>query len=146
MPVWPDRFHNHKTGSPSHENLPGSWWPARRLARERFLAIEASSGILLLADAAVALIRVNSPWRERDDALWHVPFGLSLGSFSFERDLHCWINDRSAPMPSRRRWSPSRNTPASILAVRPGGASAIQSARKRTRAESPPTGRGTRRP
>lgn len=100
MPVWPDRSHNDKkTGSPSHESPPGSWWPARRLALralgpvERFLAIEASSGILLLAAAAVALIWANSPWRERYDALWHIPFGLSLGSFSFERDLHFWIND-----------------------------------------------------
>lgn len=26
-------------------------------------------------------------------ALWHLPLGVRLGSFSFERDLHFWIND-----------------------------------------------------
>ena len=78
---------------------PGSWWPARRLARralapvERFLAIEAASGILLLAAAAIALIWANSPWRESYNALWHAPVGVRLGPFPFERDLHFWIND-----------------------------------------------------
>lgn len=64
---------------------------ARRLARrayapiERFLAIEAASGVLLLAAAAVALLWANSPWRESYSALWHVAIG--------PRDLHFWIND-----------------------------------------------------
>ncbi len=60
---------------------------------ERFLAIEAASGILLLAAAAIALIWANSPWWRSYSALWHVPFGVRLGPFSFERDLHFWIND-----------------------------------------------------
>jgi NhaA family Na+:H+ antiporter len=78
---------------------PGSWWPARRLVRralapvERVLAIEASSGVLLLVAAAIALGWANSPWRESYVALWHQPIGFSLGPFSFERDLHFWIND-----------------------------------------------------
>ncbi|HSL72076.1 MAG TPA: Na+/H+ antiporter NhaA, partial [Longimicrobiales bacterium] len=92
----------------SHESLappdapgppPGSWPPARRLALrafapvERFLAIEAASGIVLLVCAAVALAWANSPWRDSYYALWHVPLGLRLGPFAFERDLHFWIND-----------------------------------------------------
>lgn len=82
-----------------HGEPPGTWKPARWLARrafapvERFLAIEAASGILLLAAAAVALVWANSPWRQSYAALWHIPVGLRLGSFSFERDLHFWIND-----------------------------------------------------
>lgn len=78
---------------------PGSWSPVHRFARralapvERFLAIEASSGILLLASAAIALVWANSPWRESYAALWHAPLGVRLGSFSFERDLHFWINE-----------------------------------------------------
>ena len=78
---------------------PGSWWAARRLARlalapmERFLAVEAASGILLLVAAAIALVWANSPWSESYTAVWHAPFGVRLGSFSFERDLHFWIND-----------------------------------------------------
>jgi NhaA family Na+:H+ antiporter len=82
-----------------HRGPPGSWWPARWLAKralapvERILAIEAASGILLLAAAAIALIWANSPWRQSYGALWHLPFGVRLGPLAFERDLHFWIND-----------------------------------------------------
>lgn len=78
---------------------PGSYEPARRLARralapvERFLAIEAASGILLLFAAAVALLWANSPWRESYAALWHTHVGFSAGPVAFERSLHFWIND-----------------------------------------------------
>ncbi len=60
---------------------------------ERFVAVEASSGILLLVSAAIALLWANSPWRDSYAALWHLPFGVTFGPFSFERDLHFWIND-----------------------------------------------------
>ncbi len=88
-----------KTTVPPYGEPPGSWWPVRWLAQtalapvERFLAIEAASGILLLAVAAIALVWANSPWRASYIALWNVPLGLTLGPFSFERDLHFWIND-----------------------------------------------------
>lgn len=78
---------------------PGSWAPARALARrawapvERFLAVEAASGVILLVAAALALVWANSPARESYTALWHVPLGLHAGPWSFERDLHFWIND-----------------------------------------------------
>jgi NhaA family Na+:H+ antiporter len=78
---------------------PGSWLPLRRLAYkalapvERFLAVEAASGILLLAVAVIALIWANSPWSPVYVNLWHTPLGLRLGPFAFERDLHFWIND-----------------------------------------------------
>ena len=90
---------NDKTTAATRQEPPGSWWPVRQFARralapvERFLAIEAASGILLLAAAAIALIWANSSWRESYGALWHTPFGIRLGPFSFERDLHFWIND-----------------------------------------------------
>jgi NhaA family Na+:H+ antiporter len=85
-------------GAP-HGEPPGSWWAARWLARraltpvESFLAIEAASGILLLAATVIALVWANSPWRESYAALWNAPVGVRLGAFSFERDLHFWIND-----------------------------------------------------
>lgn len=85
--------------SPLPGSPPGSWTPARRLAKraiapvERFLAIEAASGILLLASAAIALVWANSSWRDSYQAVWHAPLGLKLGPFSFERDLHFWVND-----------------------------------------------------
>jgi Na+:H+ antiporter, NhaA family len=78
---------------------PGAWAPARRLVRrarapvERFLAIEASSGILLLGVACVALLWANSPWAGAYEHLWHTRLGVSFGSWVFERDLHFWIND-----------------------------------------------------
>lgn len=78
---------------------PGSWAPALRARRgvlrpvERFMAIEAASGILLLLAAAVAFAWANSPWKDGYTALWHTPIGIRLGTFAFERDLHWWIND-----------------------------------------------------
>jgi NhaA family Na+:H+ antiporter len=60
---------------------------------ERFLAVEAASGILLLAAAAIALIWANSPWAGSYERLWRVPFELRIGSLSFQRDLLFWIND-----------------------------------------------------
>src|SRR5688572_18710150 len=80
-------------------NPPGSWLPFRRNVQrlfapvERFLAIEASSGIILMIVAAIALLWANSPWRTSYFNLWHIPVGLQFGSFNFERDLHFWIND-----------------------------------------------------
>jgi Na+:H+ antiporter, NhaA family len=67
-----------------------------RLARrplEAFLRIEAASGILLLAAAAVALIWANSRWAESYSQLWHTPIGIRVGSFTFERTLEWLVND-----------------------------------------------------
>lgn len=81
------------------EVAPEVWRPARLLVErairpvERFLEIEASSGIALLAVAAIALAWANSPWAESYFALWHLPVGIRLGGFAFERDLHFWVND-----------------------------------------------------
>lgn len=78
---------------------PGAWVPAHHLARrilapvERFLAVEAASGVLLLLVSVVALVWANSPWRASYEALWHTPIGARVGPWSFERDLHFWVND-----------------------------------------------------
>jgi Na+:H+ antiporter, NhaA family len=78
---------------------PEAWEPLLRLARiasrplERFLKIQAASGILLLVMAAVALAWANSPFRESYTALWHTPIGLRVGEFAFERSLEWVIND-----------------------------------------------------
>jgi NhaA family Na+:H+ antiporter len=60
---------------------------------ESFLAIEAASGIILLCAAVIALAWANSRFFDSYQALWHTPIGLKLGAWSFERDLHFWIND-----------------------------------------------------
>ncbi len=60
---------------------------------ERFLHIEAVSGIVLLVSAAVALIWANSPFAHSYHALWHLQFSLGFGSFVFSQSLHFLIND-----------------------------------------------------
>lgn len=80
--------------------VPPEAWPSLlRFARfagrplERFLRLEAASGILLLVAAAVALAWANSPWAASYVELWHAPVGVRLGSFSFERPLEWFVND-----------------------------------------------------
>lgn len=78
---------------------PGAWPRARRVAGafvrplERFLRVEAASGIILLAAALVALLWANSPWRGAYERLWHVPLSFGVGAWSFAKPLHFWVND-----------------------------------------------------
>ena len=78
---------------------PGSWRPARKFALrvvgpiERFVHVEASSGIVLVVAAIIAMAWANSPFGESYDELWHTPFTIGLGEWVFERSLHFWIND-----------------------------------------------------
>lgn len=60
---------------------------------ERFLHIEAASGIILLVAAALALIWANSPWAQSYTNFWQIPIGVSIGSFSFQRSLEWFINN-----------------------------------------------------
>ena len=84
---------------PDHPPPPWSWPAARSAARrllspvERFLSIEASSGIVLLTAALIALVWANSPWHGSYEALLHTPIGLRVGGLAFEHDVHFWIND-----------------------------------------------------
>src|SRR4051794_34087060 len=78
---------------------PEAWRPLVKAARlagrplERFLAIEAASGILLLLAAGGALVAANSPWSEGYAAFWHTPVGIRLGALSFARPLEWVVND-----------------------------------------------------
>ena len=60
---------------------------------ERFLRIEAASGILLIAAAVAALACANSPWAGAWAHLWHTPLGLRVGDFAAERSLEWLVND-----------------------------------------------------
>ena len=85
---------------PSHQKpTPEAWEPLLRVTRlaarplERFLAIEAASGIVLLVAAVIALVWANSGWSASYLALWHTPVGIRVGDFAFERTLEWIVND-----------------------------------------------------
>lgn len=63
------------------------------LALERFLHVEAASGIVLLTAAALALVWANSPAAGGYHALWHLPLTLGIGEWVHVQSLHFWIND-----------------------------------------------------
>jgi NhaA family Na+:H+ antiporter len=60
---------------------------------EKFLHVEAASGVVLLLCALVALVLANSPASEWYLKLWKTPVGFSLGSFEMVHPLYHWIND-----------------------------------------------------
>jgi len=72
---------------------------ARRLALalrrplDRFLTIEAASGIVLLLAGAAALAWANSPWRHGYHAFWETPITLAVGSSAAAGTLHFVVND-----------------------------------------------------
>jgi NhaA family Na+:H+ antiporter len=68
---------------------------ADRLAApfQRFLAIEASSTVLLLLATAVALFWANSPLHEGYERLWQTDAGVSVGGWQFKLSLGHWVND-----------------------------------------------------
>ncbi len=86
---------------PKHlsEPPPGAWEPARQAALaimkplDAFMRVQAASGILLMAMAALAMIWANSPWAESYHHLWHTPLVFGIGGVTFKQDLHFWIND-----------------------------------------------------
>ncbi len=60
----------------------------------RFLHIEASSGIVLLVCTVVSLVLANSPWAKEFLGLWKTKVEFTFGSFSLKGDLgHLVIND-----------------------------------------------------
>ena len=60
---------------------------------ERFLALQTSSGILLLGSALLALICANTFLRDWYDSFLHFPISIGLGNFLLEMSLHHWVND-----------------------------------------------------
>ena len=86
--------------SNSPESLPpGTSLRGHRLARmlvrpvEKFLHVEASSGILLLITAVIALVWANSPWASTYEHLLHTPISLGFGEHVFTKTVHFWINE-----------------------------------------------------
>jgi NhaA family Na+:H+ antiporter len=78
-----------------HRDLPRAQRFAERAfaTLDRFLHIEAVSGVILLLAAAIALIWANSPFAHSYHNLWHLPLSVGLGDFVYSQSLHFWIND-----------------------------------------------------
>src|SRR5689334_22695062 len=83
------------TDRPAVDELPR----AQKLAEQaletlnRFLHVEAVSGVALLVAAAAALIWANSAFAHAYHVFWHLPFTFGLGEYVFSRSLHFWVND-----------------------------------------------------
>jgi NhaA family Na+:H+ antiporter len=60
---------------------------------QRFTAIQASGGILLVASTIIALFLANSPWAEQYFHFWETEITFTLGSFSLSEQLLEWVND-----------------------------------------------------
>ena len=60
---------------------------------ERFFALQASAGIVLLCAALLALLWANSPWSGVYYKILHYPLGIHFGEFSLSYSLHHWVND-----------------------------------------------------
>lgn len=73
--------------------------PARAVAEkvfnalERFLHVEAVSGVVLLLAAAIALVWANSAAGSSYEHFWHAPLTFGFGSYAISQPLHFWIND-----------------------------------------------------
>ena len=60
---------------------------------QRFMHEEASSGIVLLAAAVVALVWANSPWHHVYDELLETHVIMGFGSWALDETIHHWIDD-----------------------------------------------------
>lgn len=78
---------------------PEAWAPLYKLARlarrplDRFLRIEAASGIILIVAALLALVWANSSGASAYRHLWHTSVGLRIGDWEFTRSLEWVVND-----------------------------------------------------
>ncbi|HZQ62614.1 MAG TPA: Na+/H+ antiporter NhaA [Casimicrobiaceae bacterium] len=60
---------------------------------QRFVGLEASGGITLVAAAALAIIVMNSPWSGAYAALLDQPIALRVGDLALSKPLLLWVND-----------------------------------------------------
>jgi hypothetical protein len=73
-------------------------WSATPIARvlgpmQQFISREASSGIILLSMAIIALVLANSPLAGSYQALLDTHIGIALGPFVLEETVLHWVND-----------------------------------------------------
>jgi NhaA family Na+:H+ antiporter len=77
------------------EPVPMPREPIHRLVApiERFMHVEAASGIVLLIATVCALVLANSVLADRFLSVWETPVEFSFGSFELRYTLRHWIND-----------------------------------------------------
>jgi NhaA family Na+:H+ antiporter len=59
----------------------------------RFIHQEYTGGIVLFASVILAIIWVNSPFKESYHHLWEINFSLGFDNQTLSHPLHIWIND-----------------------------------------------------
>lgn len=64
-----------------------------RFIFQQFTRLQASSGLLLLAAAALAILWANSPWGPSYFALWDTYVRIQVGGLALEESLLHWVND-----------------------------------------------------
>ena len=71
-------------------------YPIDRLLRpvDNLLRNKPVSGILLFLAVIIAMVWVNSPWKEAYHQLWETSFSIGFGKdYMISKNLHHWIND-----------------------------------------------------
>ena len=58
-----------------------------------FVSRQASSGLLILIMASLALLWANSPWGDSYERLWQTHLSLGLRDRVLNQPLHFWINE-----------------------------------------------------
>lgn len=59
----------------------------------KFIHLEYTSGIVLLASVIIAIVWANSPFHLFYEHLWHIDFTVGFDNFILKQPLHIWIND-----------------------------------------------------
>jgi NhaA family Na+:H+ antiporter len=59
----------------------------------RFIHLEYTSGIVLLASVMVAIFWANSSYQESYHHFWEINFSVGFDTFVLNKPLHIWIND-----------------------------------------------------
>jgi NhaA family Na+:H+ antiporter len=69
--------------------------PISQLMRpfSRFMHDQASSGIVLVVVAVIALVWANSPWYHSYEELFETHITIGFGRWALNESLHYWIND-----------------------------------------------------
>ncbi|WP_347373102.1 Na+/H+ antiporter NhaA [Aequorivita sp. Q41] len=60
---------------------------------QKFVNLQSSTGILLLATTVIALVWANSAFADSYQSLWNYEIGLVTDSFELKKPLLLWVND-----------------------------------------------------